>query len=94
MKKLLAVCLTVFLFTPAVYASCPEAGQSYEANGRYLWADRCRVHATVEEVDQSCSTAKIRIRKITAAFGMRVNEICRFENTQGGAGDVVWVPIR
>lgn len=93
MKKIVGF-LSLILISGSVFANCNyEEGDDYTSGGKYLWADSCEVHGTVEKVNNKCTKAKVTVNKVTAAFGLRVDAICRFKGTEGAAGDTVWVPI-
>lgn len=75
-------------------ASCPHSeGDDFVANGKYLWADSCKLHGNIEAVNKGCTKAKVRVSKVTGAFGMKINEKCRIAGADGAAGDVIWVDL-
>ena len=68
-------------------------GDNFAASGKYLMWDTCNLHGNVETVNKDCTKAKIRVSKVTGAFGMQVDAKCRITGTEGAAGDTIWVPL-
>ena len=68
-----------------MYADCKyEEGDDFVTNGKYLWADRCKIHAVVEKVNKKCT--KVTVGKITGAFGISINDTCRYSGGKTSAG--------
>jgi len=86
--------LSITVLSSFVFADCKyEEGDDIVVKGKYMWADSCKIHGTVEKVNKKCTKVKVSIGKVTAAFGMRVNAECRYNGGQGAAGQTVWIPI-
>ena len=91
MKRLV---LGIVMLSSLVFADCKyEEGDDIVVKGKYLWADSCQIHGTVEKVNKKCTKVKVSIGKVTAVFGMRVDAVCRYRGGQGGAGQTVWMPV-
>lgn len=93
-KALIGALLLTLLSQTAFAAECKFAeGDDFSAEGSYLMGDSCTLFGNVEAVNKGCSKVKVRVSKVTQAFGMRVDATCRINGGEGAAGDVVWLPI-
>jgi len=95
MNKIFFGVLYLTLLSHTAFAEeCKFAeGDDFTAGGSYLMADSCTLYGNIEAVNKTCSKVKVRIAKVTQAFGMRVDAVCRVNGGEGAAGDVIWLPI-
>jgi len=95
MRKLVLGLFAISVMSISSFANCKyEEGDDITIAGKYLWADRCKIIGTVEKVNKKCTKVKMSVGKVTGAFGLRINDKCRFNGGQAVAGQRIWVKIK
>ena len=96
MKKAIVGAVILALIGSPVFAKgkCKfSEGDAVQESGKYLLADSCTLVGNVEAVNKDCTKLKMSVNKVTGAFGMKVDAICRYKGGEAKAGDTVWVSI-